>query len=43
MISTLLFIALLINERKGEFDTGAVLMILSVDAHIIYFADKFLF
>tara|TARA_R110002020_G_scaffold173832_1_gene364803 strand:- start:735 stop:872 length:138 start_codon:yes stop_codon:yes gene_type:complete len=43
MISTMLFIGGLIKGRKGEFDTGAVLIILSVDAHILYFADKFLF
>jgi len=43
MISTLLFLVVLIKGRNRDYDAGAVLIILSVDFHILYFADKFLF
>ncbi len=43
MMSTILFIGGLTKKRDCDFDIGAVLIILSVDAHILYFADKFLF
>ena len=43
MISTILIIGCLIKGHKDDFDAGAVLTVISVDAHILYFADKFLF
>ena len=43
MMSTIIFIGGLKKGRDCDFDIGAVLIILSVDLHILYFAEKFLF
>lgn len=43
MLTTILIIFSLIKGRERDFDAGAVLILISVDAHILYFADKFLF